>query len=137
MLSFATPVIADDGDDTLRFYLSKSDLVVRGVIVSTPIGEIDEVGVVNYICEFKIAEVLKGKKPSKSPMAVNVIRFEMGKDDRVPFLKKGGKCILFLKQARRGTIPAWHTVDMWFGIQRPSPWMVRSLKRLAGEKKRP
>ncbi len=127
----AVAASADTSDDTLRFFLSKSDLVVLGEIASQPLGMSLEVGVVNYLCDFKVAEVLKGEKPGEAPLKVNIVRFEMEKADRLPELKKGAKCILFLKKTKEGNIPAWATADFWFGFQPPSPWMAKSLKRLA------
>src|SRR5262249_39193142 len=62
ILALAAPAFADDSDDTLRFFLSKSDLVVVGAITSQPFGTVTEVGVVHYICDFGITQVLKGKK---------------------------------------------------------------------------
>ena len=131
VLGLAVPAFADDGDDTLRFFLSKSELVVLGEITSEPHGVWDEKGVVNYICDFRIAEVLKGKKPGTDTVAVNIVQFELDKEDRLPGLKKGTKWIVFLKSAPDGAKPPWRTADFWFGVQRPSPWMAQSLKRLA------
>ena len=129
----AAPCLGDDGDDTLNFYLSRSDLVVRGEIVSHPVGLVLESAVVNYICDVRIAEVFKGKGPGTDTIAVTIVRFELEEGDMLPDLKKGGQGVLFLKAADAGATPAWRTADVWFGFQRPAPWMVRSLKRLAEE----
>jgi hypothetical protein len=131
ILVLAGPAFADDSDETLQYFLSKSALVVLGEITSQPRGIVTEDGVVNYICDFRIAEVLKGKKPNADTITINIVRFERVNEDRLPELKKGGKCILFLKNARPGEKPAWRTADFWFGFQAPSPWMAKSLKRLA------
>ncbi len=123
-------VAADSSDDTLSFFLSKSELVVVGKIVSAPEGLYSEAGVPNYICDFEISEVLKGLPPRTTKIYVSIIRFEADDEDKNPLVRQGSTCILFLKpisQDRR----AWETVDMWFGIQRYYPWMARSLKRLA------
>ncbi len=129
LLLYAT-VAADSSDDTLSFFLSKSELVVVGKIASAPEGVYSEAGVPNYICTFEISEVLKGQPPRTTTIDVNIVRFEAGDEDKNPLVKPDAKCILFLKsvsQDRR----AWETVDMWFGVQRYYPWMARSLKRLA------
>jgi hypothetical protein len=130
ILALRASAFAAGGDDTLRFFLAKSDLVILGEITSQPVGISSEVGVVEYACDFRIAEVLKGGTPGSGTLAVNIVRFELEEGDRLPELKKGGKCILFLKSASRGEMPPWRTADFWFGVQRPSPWMARSLKRL-------
>jgi hypothetical protein len=128
------PVLADDGDETLNGYLSKADLVVVGKITADPMAIIHESGVPNYICEFLVSDVLKGDAKLKGQVIkVNIMRFEMDEKDKHPLIKKDGECILFLKKAAPD-IPSWVTVDFWFGVQNPSPWMVRSLKRLADQK---
>jgi hypothetical protein len=125
---------ADTSDDTLKFYLSKSDLVVVGRIVSEVGAVIWEFGVPNYICDFEIQDVIKGDENLKDKkIKVNIMRFEMAEEDKHPLIKKDSKCILFLKKANKGNTPEWVTADVWFGIQHPFPWMIKSLKRLAKE----
>jgi len=126
---------ADDSDDTLRIFLSKSDLVVLGTIVTEPTGITSELGVLNYICQFKVSDVCKGNVELKGEtIRANIKRFEMGKKDHHPLIKKDAECILFLKKEVEGTNPQWVTADFWFGIQHPIPWMAKSLKRLAKDK---
>jgi len=135
--SVLTPflAVADSGDDTLRLYLSKSDLVILGTIVSEPMGITDESGVPNYICEFKVSDVCKGNAELKdNTIKVNIKRFEMKDEDHHPLIKKDAECILFLKQEPKGNTPTWTTSDFWFGIQHPIPWMLNSLKRLTKQK---
>jgi hypothetical protein len=123
---------ADNSDDTLRFYLSKTDLVVLGTIMSEPMGIFHEDGVPNYICQFKVSDVCTGDAKLKGKtIKVNIKRFEMNKKDHHPLIKKDAECILFLKQESDTTIPQWATTDFWFGVQHPFPWLVKSLKRLA------
>ena len=125
------PVGADDSDDTLKFYLSKSDLVVLGRILNDPLAISGRDGVPNYICEFKVSDVLKGDEKLKGEtIRVNIVRRELNKKDKHPLIKKDAECILFLKKADNA-MPSWETADFWFGIQYPSPVMAKSLKRLA------
>jgi hypothetical protein len=129
-------VLADDGDDTLRFYLSRSDVVVLGEFASELDAHTREAGVVHYGGTFRIDQLIKGKAQGERRVGgtidVHVVRFESAPEDRLPELKKGGRCILFLKENKQPGSPC-STVDVWFGVQRPSPWMARSLARLAGE----
>ena len=126
---------ADNSDDTLKFYLSKSDLVVLGNIISIPVAFMSESGVPNYNCKFKVADIIKGDNSLKGKIIeVCILRFEIHKKDHHPLIKKDAECILFLKKTSQGTVPAWVTSDFWFSVQYPSPWMVRSLKRLSKEK---
>ncbi len=129
------PKVSNSGaDDTLKYYLSKSDLAVHGIIVSEPLAAFREAGVPHYNCDFKVSDVLKGDASLKGKtIRVHIIRFEMDEKDRHPHLKKDGECILFLKGASPD-VPSWVTADFWFGVQYPSPCMASSLKRLAAEK---
>jgi hypothetical protein len=135
LLTFTQGVcLADAGDDTLRFYLSKSKLVVLGAIATEPVGYSSERGVLNYVCEFKVSEVCKGDDAWQGKsIRITIMRFEMAKEDRDPLVKKGAECILFLNQQPAGDLPPWVTADVWFGIQHPSPLLSKSLTRLAKE----
>jgi hypothetical protein len=134
---FAAPARADDGDDTLRAYLAKSDVVLLGEFTSEPESFVREAGMVHYQADFKIAQLLKGKPLAErrvgGTIKVNVVRAEFEKDDRLPELEKGGRCILFLKCNDRQPTPSYITVDLWFGVQRAWPTMAKSLARLAAE----
>ncbi len=121
---------ADESDDTLKYYLSKSDLVAVGTISPNSLAIIDALGVPNYICVFQIKKVIKGDSQLEGKnIRVNIMRFEIQEKDKSPLIKNGGECILFLKNVRP-RIPSWETVDFWFGVQNYSPWMAKSLERI-------
>ena len=127
--------MANDSYDTLRYYLSKSELVLFGTIVNEPVGLIDEEGVVNYITDFMVKEVLKGETIiSGDTLKVNIIRHELSPEDRLPLIRQHSDCILFLNKARKGDIPEWLTSDFWFAVQYPSLSLATSLKQLNQEK---
>lgn len=126
---------ADDSDDTLRFYVKKSDIIVSGAVVSEPKGLVDESGIINWVCTFKVAETLHGSKPDAEMIDVNIVRFGIDAKDRPSYLKKDAECILFLKNVAKAEKPAWKTADFWFGIQPRFPMMERSIKRLAEQSK--
>ena len=133
LLLLGATAVADDGDDTLRGWLAKSELVVAGTITNEPIGITHETGVPNYIGDFKVAEVLKGDVTlAGKVIAVNIVRFELDVKDKHPLVKKDGECILFLKNVSPDK-PVWQTADCWFSVQQASPLLVRSLKRLDAE----
>jgi len=138
--------VAGNLEETLRFYLSKSDVVVLGEFTSEPVhaktkfasgGEAD----------FKIAQLIKWDAPGETRVGesikVHIVRAVLhGEDfepeDRLPEFKKGGKCILFLECRDLKPTPSYITADIWFGVQRPSPWMAKSLARIVTEQsKRP
>lgn len=125
--------VAEESEDTLRLYLSKSELVVTGSIQSDPMGVVDKKGFVAYLCQFKVDDVLKGDAALKGTVIwVGINRHETGAQDKHPLIKMGGECLLFLKSSQQNS-PTWVTADSWFGIQHTGPSLSRSLKRVAGE----
>jgi hypothetical protein len=125
-------IFADTDDDTLQFYLEKSDLVVLGTIVELWGIPFDGVGVVQpWTYELRVAEVLKGDGDLKGKtIKFDIRHFMEDEKDVDPLLKKGNECIVFL---RDDGDDGWITADIWFGIHYPSPTMVKSLKRLAAQ----
>ena len=136
---FCSVAVADDGDETLRFYLSKSDVVALGKFASEPIGKSSEQGVVHYQADFKIARLIKGEKSGEratgGTVRVNCVRFELSSEERPAQLKQGGNAILFLKCLSNGhgrkPLPSYITTDPWFAIQPPQAAMADALARLA------
>lgn len=133
-------LVVADPEATLRFYLAKSDVVVLGEFTSEPIRNIPTKFTAHYQADFKIAELIKWDAPGESPIGatikVHIVRAVLYADDfepedRLPELKKGGKCILFLECHEAKPTPSYITADIWFGVQRPSPWLAKSLSRVA------
>ncbi len=132
--------VADTGDDTLRHYLSRSDVVVDATIRSLGGAFYGEVGVANYVVELDVHAYVKGKLPDPPKDALvpgepvrpraTIVRFELVEADRLPYLKEGARVVLFLKQLGEGNSPRHQTSDMWFGVQPQGPWLVRRLKEL-------
>jgi hypothetical protein len=114
--------------DPLHYLFVQSDLIVAGEIVGEPSGESTEAGVIHYDCALKVPEVLKGKRPSKPEISVCVTRFESSKEERLPWIRKGGKCLLFLQESA-GKTPA--TFDWYFGSQPYNRMMAADLKSMA------
>jgi hypothetical protein len=140
-------VVAGDLEETLRFYLSKSDVVLLGEFTSEPSRKGASKFGTHYQADFKIAQLLKWDAPGETKVGatikVHIVRAVLHEDDfepedQLPELKKGGKCILFLECHDLKPTPSYITADIWFGVQRPSPWMAKSLARIATEQtKRP
>ena len=120
---------AAGNDDTLRFYLAKSDAAVFGEITSSPLAYSTQFGVVNHAFDFQVMEVLKGELVAGSTIQTTVTHAEINDEERLS-LSSGLRCILFLKRARPGEKPAWQTADPWFGFQRANSTLRTSLKRL-------
>ena len=130
-----TVCFADEGDDTLRFYLGKSDLVVEGSITEASGGDVEPLGMLHYFLDVRVDSVVKGDPSLKGrTISVEIVRFETDKKDKHPLLTKDSECILFLKDAGTKDNPRWQSADSWFSIQYPSQSMATSLKRLAAEK---
>lgn len=126
---------ADDGDDTLAFYLSKADLVVVGTI--NELGNEHAAGDdhVFYLgASIQVEEVLAGEYSDEELHSVAIVQHEMVEEDRHSDLREGGKWIFFLRKDGTG-LRHWSyvTADIWFGLTRYSPAMARSLKRLADQ----
>lgn len=148
-LALAPPSLAVAGDleETLRFYLAKSDVVVLGEFASEPIRKGTSKFGTQYEADFKIAQILKWDAPGETKVGatikVHIVRAVLHEEDfepedQLPDLKKGGKCILFLDCYDLKPTPSYITADIWFGVQRPSSWMAKSLARIATEQtKRP
>lgn len=135
--SFCAVVMADnDGDDTLKHYLSKSPLVVVGKISEHPRGGlVNDTVAVSYWLKFSVTEVLQGdQRLVGKTIDFTLVRFELSPKDQHPLAKKDAECILFLKQSSNK--PSWETADVWFGIQPASPLMAKSLKRLSAEQQK-
>lgn len=127
------PAIADDDDDTLRFYLSKSALVVSGEIVDEPRGSISETGVVNYSFKLKVSKLLKGKI-ANGELNIELSHFGLGGPESPLCLKKDAKVILFLKRGwNRPEYHSWRSADGWFGIQQFNTVLEHSLLQIAEE----
>lgn len=127
---------AGEGDETLRFFLAKSDLVVSGTINSNSVVVTTDPGIPNYLFEFQVDDVLKGEVGLKGKLIrVSIRRFEGGRNWKGhPLLKDGAQCILFLRGVKPPSLPAWREADPWFSVQPANPSMTESLKRLAAAK---
>lgn len=131
-------------DETLCFYLAKSDVVVLGEFTSEPIHRKNQF-TSHYQADFQIAQLLKWDAPGDTQpgatIKVHIVRAvhyatDFEPEDQLPELKKGGKCILFLECHELKPTPSYITADNWFGVQRPSPWMAKTLSRIATEQKK-
>ena len=131
-------VATEQDDDTLKFYLSKSDCVVLATITDVTCVTTDPERP-NYLCTIRVAEVYKGDPQMAGVTTnVNIRRFEETPQDRHPSLRKGGRCILFLKNAANtNTVPRLSSADMWFGVQCPSAAMGKSIERILFTRQQP
>ena len=124
---------AEEGDDTLRFFLSKSDLVVSGTINSNAMVVTTDPGRPHYTFDFQVDDVMKGEVGlNGTRIQVSIMRFEDGRKWKGhPLLKGGTRCILFLRGVKPPSLPPWREADVWFSVQPANISMNESLKRLA------
>lgn len=140
-LALLSLVVAQD-PETLRFYLAKSDVVVLGEFAGEPIRKGASKFGTHYQADFKITQLLKWDAPGETKVGatikVHILRGVLHKDDfepedPLPDLKNASKCILFLTCYEEKPTPSYSTADAWFGVQRPSSWMAKSLARVVAE----
>lgn len=139
---------AGDGDDTLRYYLSKAPLVVSGEIIGA-FGVCTETCTYHYSTRLKVTKTLKGAiagdekskiekllrvDAQEKQIRVGIMRFEQQHPtDRSDMLTKNARVILFLRRGveRNGEGRGWKAVDPWFAVQPASEAMEKALLRLA------
>lgn len=135
MLSIALAMAGDslhggESLDMLQLLCAKSHLVVVGEIASEPIGQSNESGILHYQFDVQVHRRLAGPELPSPTIQVAAVRFESSPKDKLPWLKEGRKCILFLTGSGPAT-PCWQSADPWFGVQRYSPAMVRAIEQHA------
>lgn len=149
-----TAANAEEGDDTLEYYLLKSSLVVSGELATHPFAAGSALGAGHYSFKMKVAKVLKGALPAELPgdisppgrevanrpkgelapeFSVGITHPEVKGEDRLKWLKKGNRVTLFLRE-RDDVLGRFTGADPWFAIQPASDKMVKSLVRVAGGK---
>jgi hypothetical protein len=117
-------------EDTLKFYLSKSDCVVLATITNVICATTDP-SAPRYLCTIKIDEVYKGDPHMTGSITnVSIQRREEKDTDQHPSLHDGGKCTPFLK-IRTDGVPGLRSADDWFGVQYPNSAMGSAIKRLS------
>lgn len=111
------PGSTDDGSETLKYFVSKSDLVVVATIASEPMWIDYSAPIHGYYprtCYFRatIERVLAGDAAHPAEISVEAARIQHTSERPFDDLAKGRKFIFFLKQNK----DAWHTADPWFGV---------------------
>ena len=117
-----------EGDDVLRFYLGRSDLVVAGKLTFVWEEKMPQKGHVKYHLRVNVREVLRGDASGVKEVWAKIERFESEPSDRLPYLKTGTACILFLKKPEEDW---WRGADPWFQVQPYSSAMAERLKALS------
>jgi hypothetical protein len=133
LLAVSVLTLADDRESALDHLVAKSHLVVAGNITSEPVG-LANAASVKYGCDLTVTEVFKGPAKPDDRIQVSIVRIILELEDKPIYLQRGCTCILFLRPV--DGIPAWETVDLWFGIQQYYPALARSLRSRAEAKKR-
>ncbi|MGI8978380.1 MAG: hypothetical protein ACR2FY_04055 [Pirellulaceae bacterium] len=115
---------AEPSAETLRGYLTKSDVCLSGTFTLV-IGVSTEQGVIHYHCELEVGQVIAGQCSEKK-ISVGFVRLELKPGDTLPFLKEGGKCLLFLKRIT-GQDTKFTLADSKWGIQEHSDQLARAI----------
>ena len=137
VLGLGTSLHAEDGDDTLRYYRSRSRLVVSGEIGGLH-GGVMQGSLAHYGCTLKVTRVLRGSVGEKE-IRFGFQRFvhplKQSMDEYPEHLKDGGRVIVFLRRAveAHGEGHGWMGVDPWFAVQPASEAMEKALSRLMAD----
>jgi hypothetical protein len=127
-------VVAGDSEESLRHFLARSDVIVLGEFATEPVGKKASEEVRHYQADFKISQVVKWDAPGETRVGETIkVHILLDGEERLPELKKGGKCLLFLKCHNLKPNPSYITADFWFGVQRPNAGLASSLLRLVTE----
>jgi hypothetical protein len=120
-------------EDTLRYYLSKSELSVTAEIVSDPVTQSSADGVSSTVFQAKVIAVLIGDATLVETIVEVRMDWRGTDEDKPSNLERTGKCILFLAKSKKESKEIWQTVDTWFGFQSMSRAMAAELSRLASD----
>jgi hypothetical protein len=131
--------VAEDIEETLRYYLAKSDVVVVGEFASEPVEIMANEELRHSQADRTITQIIKWDAPEKTRVGDTLnVHVLLDAEERLPELKKGGKCMLFLKCRDLKPKPTYITADIWFGVQRPSARLAKALAGVVAEQnKRP
>lgn len=122
--------VINDGNNTLRYLLSKSSLIVSGELLTDRKGWHTSYLTWYGTMDVKILDVLAGApglRPINDRITVDFAQpsYTIEAEPQFP---KGSKCLLFLKQQPDGK--GWSEADRWIGIQPYSGSMATCLRRM-------
>jgi hypothetical protein len=130
-------VVAGDSEEALRLFLAKSEVVVLGDFTTEPVVKETFEENRQYQADFKIAQVIKWDAPGETRVSETIkVHILLEGEDRLPEMKKGGRCLLFLQCHDPKPNPSYITADWWFGVQRPNPALVKTLSRIVADQKK-
>jgi hypothetical protein len=138
-----SPLPAAEADDALRQLVAKSACIARGEGIAVSVVDRGKDGQVTYEVKFAKLEFLKDVPaeldlfdPSfkNRPLAFRITRQEPSDDDRLPYLKDGGKVVLFLKYKPsrdvKGKVHPEGLADIWLGVQPDSASLAKRVREL-------
>src|SRR5262245_22827338 len=133
-------VAAEARQDALKVLTAQSEYVVAGELSADPTVTTGTAGAAGYQLELKAVTVLRNRPPKKADavpapprnaesFVLRFTRAEFSDEDKLPFLKKGSKCIVFLKYKPRdnGFYAPEELADAWLGIQPYSPGLAKTI----------
>jgi hypothetical protein len=128
---------AGDSEEALRLFLAKSDVVVLGEFATEPVGKEASWEYRLYHADFRITQLIKWDAPGEAREGGTIkVHVLLEGEERLPEMKKEGKCLLFLQCHDVKPNPSYITVDLWFGVQRPNAGLAKSLSRIVTEQKK-
>jgi hypothetical protein len=128
---------ASDSEEALRLFLAKSDVVALGEFATEVVAKETNWEYRDYQADFKVTQVIKWDAPGQIQVGETIkVHILLEGEERLPEMKKGGKCLLFVECHDLKPNPSYITADLWFGVQRPNPGLTKSLSRIVTEQKK-
>lgn len=83
-----------EAKESLAGTVEKAKFIVTAQVIDTPTKLYSSGNLATYSLHFKLLEVVKGKMPNTKEMTA---RFNTADLNRFSYLKKGNKCVVFMK----------------------------------------
>jgi hypothetical protein len=130
-------VVGGDIEEGLRLFLAKSDVVALGEFTTEPVVKETNWEYRDYQADFKITQVIKWDAPGQTRVGEIIkVHILLEGAERLPEMKKGGECLLFLECHNLKPNPSYITADFYFGVQRPNKGLANALSRIVTEQKK-
>jgi hypothetical protein len=129
--------IADIGDDTLRQYMSKSDVVLAAQLKSLTVERGTNSTTYKLVFMTHTGGVYHGRGPHGEEITVDLLHPGDLPPGELTFpFSEGTAYILFLKKPLTPESKAWRPADPWFAVQPHYSALAHALRRLSLDERR-
>ena len=110
--------VAAPRDDTIEYYLSKSDVVLSATLTDFVVERGKDTTTYKLIFKTHTGGVYHGKGPHGEELKLNLVHpGDLPPGERTLKLDKGQDYILFLKKPGKEEAKVWRQADPWFAVQ--------------------